>query len=45
MSNVANLQPFVTVIDSKTVTVDYDIISAMLDDGKEVTTLAKDILR
>ena len=44
MSNVANLQPFVTVIDSKTVTVDYDIISAM-HYGKEVTTLAKDILR
>ena len=44
MANVANLQPFVTVIDSKTVTVDYDIISAM-HDGKEVTTLAKDVLR
>ena len=44
MSNVANLQPFVTVIDSKTVTVDYDIVSSM-HDGKEVTTLAKDHLR
>ena len=44
MANVANLQPFVTVIDNKTVTIDYDIISAM-HDGKEVTTLAKDLLR
>ena len=44
MANVANLQLFVTVIDNKTVTVDYDIISAM-HDGKEVTTLAKDLLR
>ena len=44
MSNVANLQPFVTVIDRKTVTVDYNIVSSM-HYGKEVTTLAKDLLR
>ena len=44
MSNVANLIPFITVIDSMTVTVDYDIVSSM-HDGKEVTTLAKDLLR
>ena len=44
MSNVLNIQHFVTVIDSKTVNVDYDIVSSM-HDGKEVTTLAKDLLR
>ena len=44
MADIANLEPFITIIDGKTVTVEYSIIPAM-HDGKEVTTLVKDILR
>ena len=44
MDSITNLENFQTNIDGKVVTVKYLVVDTM-HDGKEVTTLVKNILR